>query len=178
MNQRLLFLLPVIAFGTIAVGFGMGLTKDPKELPSQLLDKPLPAFALPSLDASKKLVDSKTLRGPMLLNVFASWCAACVEEHPLLMQIGREKKVPLYGMDWKDKPEDGAATLQLNGNPYAVVFNDQSGRTGVDMGVTGVPETFVIDREGRVRYRHIGPITDDAWQKTFMPLFEKLRTET
>jgi cytochrome c biogenesis protein CcmG, thiol:disulfide interchange protein DsbE len=178
MRQRLIFLFPVVAFAVILIGFAVALTKDPKILPSQLLDKPLPAFVLPTLTKPVTLVKSADLRGPMLLNIFASWCASCKDEHPLLMQLQRDKIVPLYGMDWKDKPEDGRAALQLNGNPYDIAFNDVSGRAGVDLGVTGVPETFVVDKEGRVRYRHVGPISPDHWNQIFEPLLAKLRRES
>jgi cytochrome c biogenesis protein CcmG, thiol:disulfide interchange protein DsbE len=177
MKQRLLFLLPVFILIAIVVGFGLGLKNNPQILPSQLLDKPLPYFALPTLDKPSRLIKSDDLRGPMLLNIFASWCLACREEHPLLMELNRTKTVPIYGMDWRDKPEAGAAWLRLHGSPYAVAFNDAEGRAGIDMGVTGVPETFVLDKTGRVRYRHVGPITDENWQRVFKPLLASLKAE-
>jgi cytochrome c biogenesis protein CcmG, thiol:disulfide interchange protein DsbE len=177
MQQRFIFILPVLALILILVSFGFGLTRDPKILPSQLLNKPFPEFVLPTLEKPTNLVKSTELRGPILLNVFASWCAACHEEHDLLMQLSRDKIVPLFGLDWKDTPENGAAWLRSKGNPYAVAVNDADGRAGINMGVTGVPETFVLDKAGRVRYRHIGPITDENWQRIFEPLLVTLKAE-
>jgi cytochrome c biogenesis protein CcmG/thiol:disulfide interchange protein DsbE len=113
----------------------------------------------------------------MLLNVFASWCVACREEHPMLMRL-KAKGVAIQGLDWKDEAADGAQWLTDRGDPYGLVGNDRTGRAGIDLGVSGVPETFVIDRRGRIRYRHVGAITPQAWDQTLAPLLARLRAES
>ncbi len=176
--KRLLFLLPVFAFvGLIAV-FGIGLTKDPKELPSMLIDRPLPQFALPGLAADGSAgFATAALRGqPALLNIFASWCAACPQEHPVLTRIAAEG-YPVYGIAWKDKPEDASAWLERFGNPYKAVAADFAGRVAIDLGVTGAPETFIIDKAGRVRFKQIGPISPEVWESQLKPLLDQLRAE-
>lgn len=178
--RRLLFVLPVLAFLLIAGGLAMGLGRDPSILPSTLIDKPLPAFALSDVrgKAGGRSLASTDFRGePMLLNIFASWCVSCRIEHPFLMQLSRDG-VPLHGLNWKDKGDDGARWLAELGDPYARVGYDPTGRTGIDLGVTGAPETFVIDGQGRVRYRHVGPVTPKVWTETLEPLMTRLRAET
>lgn len=173
--QRLLFIAPIIAFVGLAGFLGYGLTQDPKELPSQLIDRPLPPFALPGIDGPE--LASASLRGePALLNVWASWCAACPQEHPVLERIAAEG-FPVYGIAWKDKPDDSRAFLARFGNPYAGLGADQSGRTAIDLGVTGAPETFVVDKKGRVRFKQIGPISPEQWEGQIKPLMQKLRAE-
>lgn len=178
--KRLVFILPTIGFiGLIAV-FGVGLTKDPKVLPSQLIDRPLPAFDLPGIAEAPgggPGFASAGLKGePMLLNIFASWCAACPQEHPVLTQIAAEG-VPVYGLAWKDKPADSRGWLEQWGNPYRAVAADEAGRTAIDLGVTGVPETFIVDRNGRVRFKQIGPISPEDWEVRIKPLMAQLRAE-
>ncbi len=173
--KRLLFILPIIAFVGLAGFLGYGLTQDPKALPSQLIDRPLPAFALPGIDGP--VLASATFKGePRLLNVWASWCAACPQEHPVLERIAQEG-FPVYGIAWKDKPEDSRAFLARFGNPYAGLGMDQSGRTAIDLGVTGAPETFVVDKKGRVRFKQIGPISPEQWEGEIKPLMLQLRAE-
>jgi len=175
--SRWLFILPVLLFVGLVAAFGIGLTKDPSQIPSQLIDRPLPQFALPGLTADAPGLASHQLTGePQLLNVFASWCAACPQEHPMLTRIASEG-VTVNGIDWKDKPEDGAAWLARLGNPYARVGSDPGARTGIDLGVTGVPETFVVDKRGRVRYKQIGPIDAQAWETVLKPMLAKLAAE-
>ncbi|MBC7506333.1 MAG: DsbE family thiol:disulfide interchange protein [Sandarakinorhabdus sp.] len=178
--NRLVFVLPVIAFMALIGFFAIGLTKDPKELPSQLIDRPLPAFALPGIadvPGGGPGYASAAIKGePALLNVFASWCAACPQEHPVLTRIAKEG-VPVYGLAWKDKPADSRAWLARFGNPYAKVAADETGRTAIDLGVTGVPETFIVDARGRVRYKQIGPISNEKWDNDIKPLMAKLRAE-
>ena len=178
--RRLVFILPVIAFMALIGFFAIGLTKDPKALPSQLIDRPLPEFALPGIEAvpgGGPGFASAAIRGePALLNVFASWCAACPQEHPVLTRIAKEG-VPVYGLAWKDKPADSREWLARFGNPYAKVAADETGRTAIDLGVTGVPETFIVDGEGRVRYKQIGPISNEKWDTEIKPLMAKLRAE-
>ena len=178
--KRLLFVLPVVAFIALVGVFGVGLTKDPAQLPSQLIDRPLPGFALPGVagvgDGAGFV--STALRGkPSLLNVFASWCSACPAEHPVLTRIAGEG-VRVYGIAWKDQPADASAWLAKLGNPYTAVGGDLSGRVAIDLGVTGAPETFVVDGRGRVRYKVIGAITPEMWDATLKPLLAKLGAET
>jgi cytochrome c biogenesis protein CcmG/thiol:disulfide interchange protein DsbE len=178
--KRLLFLIPVLAFVGLAVVFGIGLTKDPKQLPSQLIDRPLPEFALPGIAAvpgGGPGFATANLKGePALLNVFGSWCAACPQEHPVLTEIARQG-FPVYGLAWKDKPEDARAWLVRYGNPYRAVADDQAGRTAIDLGVTGAPETFIVDKHGRVRFKQVGPIDTETWENSLKPLMLKLRAE-
>lgn len=173
--KRFLLLLPLLLFAGVIAAFGLGLTRDPSQIPSQLIDRPLPAFSLPPLLADTPGLSNTALTGePKLLNVFASWCAACPQEHPVLTRIAREG-VPIYGIDWKDTPADGSAWLAKFGNPFGRVGSDPAGRTGIDLGVTGVPETFVVDAAGRVRYKHIGPISPEDWEQKIKPMLAELR---
>ncbi len=175
--KRLLFLLPVIGFVGLIALFGIGLTKDPKALPSMLIDRPLPQFALPGLAASDAGLATAALNGrPGLLNIFASWCAACPQEHPVLTRIAAEG-YPVYGIAWKDKPADAIAWLERYGNPYAAVGADLAGRVAIDLGVTGAPETFIVDKAGRVRFKQIGPISPEVWEGQLKPLLDQLRAE-
>ncbi|MEO7027388.1 MAG: DsbE family thiol:disulfide interchange protein [Caulobacteraceae bacterium] len=172
-----LYLLPVLLFGLVIVAFIAGLGRDPAKLPSTLIGKPLPAFALPAVRAGEGVLRSADLRGrPRLLNVFASWCASCRIEHPVLLAL-KAAGVPIVGLDWKDEPVDGARYLAEQGDPYAKVGNDRSGRAGIDLGVAGVPETFLVDGRGVVRFKQVGPISPDDWQGTIAPLMRRLATE-
>lgn len=179
--KRLLFGLPVVVFAGLIAFFAFGLTQDPSRIPSMLIDKPLPQFDLPGLDRGAPGISTAAFAGaargePKLLNVFASWCAACPEEHPMLTRIAGEG-VPVFGLNWKDQPDAAKAWLAKLGNPYARIGSDPSARTGIDLGVTGVPETFVVDGHGRVRYKQIGPISPDDWNNTLKPMLAKLRSE-
>lgn len=175
--NRAVFAIPVAAFVALAAVFGIGLTKNPGVIPSQLIDRPLPGFDLPGLSAAAPGFGSKDLIGkPLLLNVFASWCAACPQEHPMLTKIAA-LGVPVYGLAWKDAPADSAKWLAQWGNPYTRVASDPAARTGIDLGVTGVPETFVVDKRGRVRYKQIGPIDEATWTGVLQPLLAKLEAE-
>jgi cytochrome c biogenesis protein CcmG/thiol:disulfide interchange protein DsbE len=178
--KRLLFVLPIIAFAGLAAFLGFGLTKDPKALPSQLIDRPLPEFVLPGIadePGGGLGFASASFRGePRLLNIWASWCAACPQEHPVLERIASEG-FPVYGIAWKDKPVDSRTWLARYGNPYAGVAADEQGRTAIDLGVTGVPETFIVDRKGRVRFKQIGPISPEVWEGQIKPLMQQLRAE-
>jgi cytochrome c biogenesis protein CcmG, thiol:disulfide interchange protein DsbE len=170
---------PIGVFLAIAVGLGFSLRNDPKKMPSTLIDKPAPVFTLPAVEAGGKGLANTDLTGQLVLvNVFASWCPGCQVEHPTLMRLAKDKSVPpLYGINWKDKPGDGARWLTKHQSPYLRVGDDATGRLGIDLGVTGVPETFVIDQTGRIRYRHAGPVTDDVWQEVFVPLLAELRVK-
>ena len=176
--RRLLFMAPVAVLVLVLVGFFFGLKRDPSLLPSMMVGKAVPAFSLPPVRPEDRGFATTDLGGePMLINYYASWCAACRIEHPLLMQL-REQGVMLHGIDWKDKPELGYKWISERGDPYVRVGSDESGRAGIDMGVSAVPETFVIDRQGRVRYRHVGAVTREVWETTLQPLMVKLRSES
>ena len=175
--RRLLFLLPLLGLVGMLSAFALGLGRDPKVLPSPLVGKPVPAFELARLEADGGAFASAALAAdgePKLLNVFASWCLSCKVEHPVLMRIAAEG-VALYGLDWKDRPEDGRAYLASRGNPFRAVGSDPSGRAGIELGVTGTPETFVIDGRGIIRHRHVGPITPEVWEETLRPMLARLR---
>ncbi len=177
-SGRLARFAPIAAFAGIALGLAFALTNDPRRMPSTLIDRPMPPFALPALEPGGAGFAASDLGGKLaLVNVFASWCPGCRVEHPTLLRLAREDKIPLYGINWKDKPGDGLKWLKANRSPYRRVGDDGSGRLGIDLGVTGVPETFVVDPTGRIRYRHAGPITEEVWAETFVPLLASLRTE-
>lgn len=169
------FIIPIGLFALLGVLLAVGLKLDPRKIPSPLVDKPLPAFSLPTLDNPSRSLSNEDFKGKVvLINVWASWCAACRQEHPLLMEVARAKQVPLIGLNYKDKREDGLRVLQTEGNPYDVSLVDADGRVGIDWGVYGVPETFVIDKTGVVRYKYIGPISVQDWEKIVLPLIQKL----
>jgi cytochrome c biogenesis protein CcmG, thiol:disulfide interchange protein DsbE len=174
--RHLVSVTPVLVFIVLAIGLGVSLTNDPRKMPSLLLDKAVPAFTMASLDDDGRGFSSADLRGKvLLLNVFASWCPGCRAEHPMLMQLAAKGRVSIYGINWKDNLRNGERWLKANQSPYARVGFDENGRVGIDLGVTGVPETFVIDGSGRVRYRHAGPLTEDVWHEIFEPLLAQLQ---
>lgn len=178
--RRLVFIAPVVVFIAVAIALFIGLGRDPKILPSQLIGKPLPAFDLPDVRpdvAGRSLASTHFTGEPMLLNVFGSWCVSCRIEHPVLMRLSQEEGVTIHGLDWKDAPGAGNAWLKEFGDPYDRVGDDASGRVAIDLGVTGAPETFVVDKHGIVRYRHVGPITGEVWRDTLAPLMAQLRAE-
>jgi cytochrome c biogenesis protein CcmG/thiol:disulfide interchange protein DsbE len=160
----------------VLVGFlyaGLGL--NPREVPSPLIDRPAPAFSLPRLDDPGKSIRREDLLGKVwVLNVWASWCAPCQQEHPLVIDLAKRTRVPVYGLNYKDQPGNARAWLQRLGDPYAATLIDFDGRVGIDWGVYGVPETFVIDTKGQVRYKHIGPLTEQAVRERIEPLLKQL----
>ena len=173
MKARLLW--PLGIFLVLVVFLAAGLKLDPREVPSPLVGKPAPAFAVPTLFAPEKVIRKEDLLGKVwMLNVWASWCVACREEHPVLVAYARAGGVPVYGLNYKDKREDGLRWLKQFGNPYTDVLFDPDGRIGINYGVYGVPETFIIDRAGVVRYKHIGPITPEALRDKIEPLLRQL----
>lgn len=175
-SRRLMFLLPALVFAAVAVAFGVGLTIDPQIVPSALIGKSVPSFDLPPVEGRELGLSSEHLKGEVsLVNVFASWCVACRVEHPLFMEVRRKAVVPIHGLNYKDRPEDAARWLAQLGDPYTRTGADIDGRVGIEWGVYGVPETFVIDASGRIAYKHIGAVTPEVWRQTFLPLIEKLR---
>ncbi|MBT5108001.1 MAG: DsbE family thiol:disulfide interchange protein [Rhodospirillaceae bacterium] len=173
---RLTFIAPLILFAIIAAYFAIGLTKNARILPSALIDKPVPTFDLPPLKDDKPGAATADLQGDvMLVNVFASWCVPCRAEHPLLMQLARDKTATIIGLNWKDKKADALAWLDELGDPYARIGHDPSGRSGIEWGVYGVPETYIIDQSGRIRYKHVGPMFREVLTETILPMIKELR---
>ena len=173
--QSLKLAIPLAAFIALAAFLAIGLTRDPREVPSPFIDKPAPAFRVEQLGDAKVAFSPQDMRGKVwLLNVWASWCVSCRAEHPLLVDMSKRNVVPIIGLNYKDKREDGLAWLTKFGNPYSLSAYDLDGRVGIDYGVYGVPETFVIDKQGVIRYKQIGPITPEALEKTILPLIRKL----
>lgn len=167
-------LAPVAAFAILAVGLALGLKKDPSRLPSVLIGKPVPDFALGPVRAGDVGFARADIQGKVvLINIYGSWCVVCREEHPMLMELAA-KGVPIYGVDWKDAPADGADTLKVSGDPYVRVGSDENGRLGLDLGVSGAPETFVVDRTGRIRFKQVGAITPEVWRTQIAPLMARL----
>jgi cytochrome c biogenesis protein CcmG, thiol:disulfide interchange protein DsbE len=166
--------LPVLLFAGVAGALALGLKHDPKVIPSMLLDRPIPHFELPALNQTQPGLNSAKFagRGLVLVNVFASWCSSCRYEHPFLMRIAQDKRFTFVGMDWKDDAVNANQYITTFGNPYSQIGIDASGRTGIDLGVSGVPETFVIDNQGRVRLRVPGPMTPEIWKLEIEPLIQ------
>ena len=170
------FLIPLILF-VILVGFlAVGLSRDPQEIPSPLIGKQAPAFELPQLGEPQKTFSPESMKGqPWILNVWASWCVACREEHPVLVELGKQDVAPIIGLDYKDKRDDAMTMLARQGNPYLLSAFDANGRVGIDYGVYGVPETYIIDKAGVIRFKHIGPITMELLNKKMIPLLGELK---
>ncbi len=168
--------IPLIVFLVMAVFLGVGLTMNPREIPSPLIGKPVPEFSLPPVKGGTLGLATADLRGEVsIVNVFASWCVACREEHPILMGIKEKGIVQLHGINYKDKPDDARAWLDDMGDPYTRIGADISGRVAIDWGVYGVPETFVIDRNGYIAYKHIGAVTPEVLRDKIMPLVAQLQ---
>jgi cytochrome c biogenesis protein CcmG, thiol:disulfide interchange protein DsbE len=170
------FLIPLALFAVLVGFLAVGLNRDPHEIPSPLVMKAAPQFKVPQLIAADKAFSPDDLKGQVwMLNVWASWCVACRVEHPLLVELSRSKLVPLIGLDYKDKREDAMKMLGQNGDPYNLSAFDADGRVGINYGVYGVPETFIIDKHGIIRHKQIGPITAEALEKTILPLIDELK---
>ena len=176
-RKRWLFFVPVAIFAVLAVYFGVGLTKDPSLLPSALIDKPAPEFALADIEGRNgpgfSTADLREGR-VSVVNVFASWCVPCRAEHPVINRLADMGVADVYGLNYKDKPEQALAWLRSLGDNYTAVGADVTGRVGIDWGVYGVPETFVVDGAGTIRYKHVGPLTDDMVRTKILPLIEAL----
>ena len=175
-KKRLQFLLPLAVFLIMAGFLARGLFLDPKEVPSPLINKPAPQFELSQLHDPQYTFSSQEMLGRVwLLNVWASWCVSCRAEHRTLVQLASENIVPIYGLNYKDRPSDAIAWLDNLGNPYKLSAVDLNGRVGMDFGVYGVPETYVIDKKGVIRYKEIGPVTPESLSKTILPLVKELQ---
>lgn len=167
------FLIPVVFIGLIAI-LAIGLRLDPRHVPSPLIGKPLPAFNLAALNEPDRLISETTFFGkPRLLNVWASWCSACVIEHPLLVSMAREKQIEIFGLNYKDDRK-AEAWLRKHKNPYTLIIVDGEGDLGLDLGVYGVPETFVIDKQGIIRYKQVGPLDEQVINDVILPLLKEL----
>jgi len=167
---------PFVLFVVLAGFLYVGLHLDPREIPSPLVGKTAPKFTLALLQEPAKQFSTEQMKGQVwLLNVWASWCVSCKEEHPVLMALAERKLVPIYGLDYKDKREDGMGWLKEFGNPYTDSLFDPDGRIGIDYGVYGVPETYLIDAEGVIRYKQIGPVTPEVLEKKILPLAMALK---
>ena len=173
------YLIPLVIFIVLAVFLAIGLTRDPHELKSVLINKPAPAFRVPQLKAADKMISNEDMRGKVwLLNVWASWCIACREEHPYLIEYAKSGVVPIYGLNYKDRREDALATLDELGDPYLVSAVDLDGRVGIDFGVYGAPETYVIDQGGTIRFKYVGPMMPDVWKEKILPVVQELNRGT
>jgi cytochrome c biogenesis protein CcmG/thiol:disulfide interchange protein DsbE len=175
---RLRYLVPITAFLALALTLGWALNRDPATIPSALIGQPVPQFTLPPVTGRTLGLSSADLIGEVsLVNVFASWCVACRSEHPLLLQMKIEGVLPIHGLNYKDSPDDAAKWLDTLGDPYTRTGADLSGRVAIDWGVYGVPETFVIAKDGHIAHKHIGPLTSQALTETILPLVRKLRPQ-
>ncbi|CAD5372325.1 periplasmic thioredoxin of cytochrome c-type biogenesis [Rubrivivax sp. A210] len=174
--MKLARFIPLAGFAVLAVMLGVGLGLNPREVPSPFIGKPAPAFTLPRLDDGAQTVTPAAMQGRVwLLNVWASWCAPCRDEHPLLVALAREQQIVVAGLNYKDDPRNAQEWLRKLGNPYQWVALDRDGRVGIDYGVYGVPETFVIDGSGVIRYKHVGPLTQAIWTDKLLPVIKGLQ---
>ncbi len=173
------YAIPLIIFTVLVALLGVGLTLNPREVPSPFIDKPAPQFSLPRLDNPSQTIGSADMAGRVwILNVWASWCTSCRAEHEVIKQLARlPETVPIIGLNYKDEASDAMGWLNSFGNPYLASAHDLRGQVGIDWGVYGVPETFVIDKKGVVRHKHTGPVTEQSLQETILPLLRKLKAE-
>ena len=169
-------ILPLVIFIGLVVVLAVGLSRDPRLVPSPLIGKPVPAFELPQLHDPEETFGVNDLKGEVsLLNVWASWCASCRIEHPLLLEVAKQSTVPVYGLNYKDTREDAINWLNRLGDPYSAIAFDVEGKVGIDLGVYGAPETYIIDQNGMIAYKHIGPISAQDWKEKFLPVILKLK---
>lgn len=176
--RRLIYIAPILLFMVVAGWFGVSLYREgnPSDLPSALIDQPVPSFTLPPLPGHDRGFADSDLGGEVaLVNVFASWCVPCLAEHPLLTRLAEEEGIPIYGINYRDPVEEAVTWLTRHGNPYRRIGSDRQGRVGIDWGVYGVPETYVIDAAGRIRYRHVGPLTPEIVRRELMPLIAEVQ---
>lgn len=172
-------LLPVILFFVLCGFLFVGLYKDPSEVPSPLIGKPVPEFSLPKLQASAEMFSNTEFLGKVsILNVWATWCFACKQEHPALLELAKKNVAPIYGLNYKDDASQAKLYLRDFGNPFVANASDTAGRVAIDWGVYGAPETFVIDRKGIIRFKHIGPLTMVDIDTKILPLIQQLKNES
>jgi cytochrome c biogenesis protein CcmG/thiol:disulfide interchange protein DsbE len=172
------YLIPLALFFVLIVFLAFGLTRNPQELPSALIDKPAPEFRLPQLKDPAQSLSASDMRGKVwMMNVWASWCIECRLEHPDLFQYAASGVVPIYGLNYKDKREDALGWLEELGDPYLASAVDLDGRVGMDYGVYGAPETYIIDKSGTIRLKHVGRITPDVWAQKVLPLIQELNRQ-
>jgi cytochrome c biogenesis protein CcmG, thiol:disulfide interchange protein DsbE len=172
------YLIPLALFLVLVVFLAIGLTRNPQELPSALLDKPAPIFRLPQLKQPDKTFSAEDMRGKVwMLNVWASWCVACRDEHPYLFEYQKSGAVPIYGLNYKDRPEDALGWLSELGDPYLLSAVDLDGRVAIDYGVYGAPESYIIDKSGTIRMKHVGPVMPEVWEKKILPLVQELNRQ-
>ena len=170
------FLIPLVLFVVLVIFLAIGLNRDPHEVPSPLINKLAPSFSIPQLAEPNKTFSPTSMQGQVwVLNVWASWCVACREEHPVLVELAKSQIAPIIGLDYKDKREEALAMLSRQGNPYVLSAFDADGRVGINYGVYGVPETYVIDKAGVIRFKHIGPLTPDLLNQKIYPLLIELK---
>ncbi len=172
------YLIPLVLFAVLVVFLAIGLNRDPREVPSPLINKAAPAFKLPQLKEPSRTFSAADMRGKVwVLNVWASWCVSCRDEHPLLLEYAKSGVVPIYGLNYKDKREDALAWLEDLGDPYVLSAADEDGRVAIDYGVYGAPETYVIDQNGTIRFKQVGAVTPDVWTKQVLPLVQELNRQ-
>jgi cytochrome c biogenesis protein CcmG/thiol:disulfide interchange protein DsbE len=177
--MRLRFILPLMAFLVMVIFLGIGLKLDPHDVPSPLINKPAPVFTLPQLHEPQKTFSPADMKGKVwLLNVWASWCVSCRQEHVYLTEFARDRSMNLMGLNYKDEPAAAMQWLERLGNPYKISISDIDGMAGLDWGVYGVPETFIIDKKGIVRHKQTGPVDPTILQTIIMPLIEQLNRES
>lgn len=170
------YVAPVVFFAVMLPVLIYGLTRDPSRLPSPLIDKPAPTFSLPSLRDPEKTVGSDDYAGRLaLVNVWATWCVGCRQEHEFLLELAREVEIPIYGLNWRDDRREALAWLDTLGDPYVASAYDADGRVGIDWGVYGAPETFLVSPDGLVLHKHVSPLTEEVWQNDFVPAIEAAR---
>lgn len=176
--KRALLFAPLVLFAALVGALFLGLRGNPAVLPSALINRPMPEFSLAPVRVGDARFSNANLEGQVVLvNVFASWCAPCRLEHPTLLALSRAGRVPIHGINWKETPQDGLAYLAAAGDPYARIGSDENGRFALDLGVTGAPETFIVDRRGRIRYKQVGPITPEVWRAAIEPILVQLERE-
>lgn len=174
--MKVKFLIPLVLFMGLVVFLAIGLNRDPHEVPSPLINKAAPAFEVPQLAEPNKTFSPASMKGQVwILNVWSSWCVACREEHPVLVELAKSQAAPVIGLDYKDKRDDALAMLEKQGNPYMLSAFDGNGRVGIDYGVYGVPETYIIDKAGVIRFKHIGPLTMKLLNEKIYPKLGELQ---
>ena len=169
------YLVPLVIFVLLIVAFLFGLQNDPRKIPSALINKPVPSFTLQELHEPEQVITEKDFPAtPFILNVWASWCTACLQEHPLLLALSKQSGITIYGLNYKDTREAALDWLHEHGDPYVKSLFDNNGDTGIELGVYGVPETFIVDQHGIIRYKHIGPVSEESMVDTILPLLNEL----